>query len=147
MEPEMELTETIQVPFVAEYEKHNKNEFQKAGHMVFPLRYRDAEGNPMFGPGERPWEGDDIHILRISLPSDPSVTVLRVMSDSLEDAKRMVVDELPRGLFALHAGQFIRQQGAVSIEKLQREQANLLEWCSKHHSEKEIEIALAGGGL
>lgn len=142
------MTESISVTFTADYETHNRKKFQEEGHMLFPLRYRNAEGDPVFGPcpGERKWQGEEVHILKLSLPSDPNVTILRVMSDSLEDAKRMIADGLPRVLFGLQTAETIRQQQVTDSERLQREHSNLLVFCGERFTEAEIDQALSGAG-
>lgn len=133
----------LQISFKLIHETHDTISFQQQEGRTLPaLRKLDHEGNPdMTAGGNRPW-GPTVHILRLVLPRDPDVQVLRKYSDSLEDVSRMMREEIPLQLFALYQAATIRKNEAESFEKVVRRNARLLAFCQKHHSVEEINQAL-----
>lgn len=131
-------------PFV--HETHETSKFRAEGHSLMALRRLDAEGNPVQGPdGNREW-GPEVHILRLPHPddSDPKTYVLRVMSDSIEDAERMAKAELRRMLYGLWAAQFIRESQAVDVARLCAEREALRNVVERDYGTAAAEKATAG---
>jgi len=89
-------TLTLQIPFTCESEQHEKTSFQKDGHFISGLK--DENGR------RRDWEGNEVHIVSLKFKGEQ---VLRVMSDSLEDAQRLMVIAIQDTFFANFAAQFV----------------------------------------
>ena len=136
----------IGVPFPFIYETHDSKKFQADGHMLPALRHRDPDGNPVQGPqGNREW-GPVVHILKMPHPQDPSETIIQKLSDSLDEVRLMVMEELPRCLVALWTAQFCRESEAGSFERLNRERNNLRDYVVAKEGLEKFEL-IAGGGV
>jgi hypothetical protein len=114
---------TIDVDFVCLLDIHNRKQFQADGHMLFSL----YKPNPK--PEEldilRPWEGEDVYALRLMYKGQQ---VHRVMSDSLQDATRLMAEGLRNVTFANFSAAFQQQFDRVQFESMHRERAEFAEW-------------------
>ncbi len=135
----------IQVPFPFTYEQHDTVAFQeREGRMLPALRNLDQDGFPIQGQtGDRPW-GPRVHILRLLHPNDPSLTILRKFSDSLEDASRMVRQELPQMFFGIWTAQRVQAAERESWEKLTTERNNLRAFITTNHGAQMASEIAAG---
>lgn len=100
----------IPVKFPVLYEVHPLKEFQAEGHFVPAIRERDAQGNPTMQP--RKWKGTQVHALSLIDPetgtpariTDPQTgkdqAVARALSDSREDAERILSDQIRNAVLA-----------------------------------------------
>lgn len=111
--------------FQIEIEQHNREQFQREGHMLFAL-YWPAGPRPDDKPIRRPWEGDQVFIATLDLGTQ----TLRVMSDT-EDAvflemRSLIVNTLRANTMQKAAQEFDYQQ-LVDLNKERNEMAEFLQ--------------------
>ncbi len=81
--------------FECSYEIHTLKTFQNEGHFVPALRERNALGEATMQP--RKWKGNQVHAL--TLCDGAGVQLLRALSDSREDAERLLGDQLRQSFY------------------------------------------------
>lgn len=137
IKPDNEVT--IQVPFTFIHEAHDTLSFQKEGRMLPTLRHRDWEGQPDWTPaGVRTW-GPTVHILRLPCPGTADQNVIRSLSDSFEDAQRIVSEQLPQILYGTWTAQFVRD---TQREELQSQRDRAIQWIREKHGDRAVAEAL-----
>jgi hypothetical protein len=109
MSEEKERRFIDQVSFECELRVESRKEMQAAGRTVFGL-YRENP-DPNAPDIRRDWGGDTVYDLRLMLAG---VQVLRVMSDSIEDADRLMSNAI-QNQFAAWA----RQDACISFDRSQ----------------------------
>lgn len=150
---------TVSVMFPVMMETHDRKKFQREGHTIPTLREEDAEGNPIF-THERKW-GSTVHVLYLPviqrLVPEPEngmsrerdltwadlgvipgrdrpeqkAYVLRVLSDSIEDAEKKFRAQLPELLTGLWMAQHARANSIAKFEQVVREHANMRNFLAK----------------
>ena len=101
-------TTFVTLPFECRVEIHDRKKFQSDGHMLFQLY------QPVVGPEpdiRRPWLGEKVYILSLH---HRGAQLYRVMSDSLDDAKRLMQHALRDSCL----GELVRQ----ALEEFDRQQ-------------------------
>src|SRR5271165_3087222 len=95
----------IQIPLVFVHEVHDRQAFQETDGRFLPALRPQAKSNGAMTCGfnieaahnqaqSRPW-GAVVHVIRLPHPQDPSVNIVRKLSDSKADAIRQAQEELP----------------------------------------------------
>jgi hypothetical protein len=116
---------TINVEFQIELEQHNREQFQKEGHMLFAL-YWPAGPRPDDKPIRRKWEGEYVFIATLNLGPQ----TLRVMSDSEEsvlvEMRASIANTLRANTMQKAAQEFDYQQ-LVDLNKERNEMAEFLQ--------------------
>jgi hypothetical protein len=97
---------TLQVEFACDYETHPLDDFQEGGHFVPGMT--DVEQR------RREWQGDTVHVLVLKHKGGQ---VLRVLADSLEEAERLMRDNIKSTLFGLWLAQ---TQTEFSYDQMKR---------------------------
>jgi hypothetical protein len=120
------LNTVVSVPFDCELEIHNREQFQKDGHMLFNL----YAPNPVEGQPDvlRPWDGTNVYAIRLMYKG---AQVHRVMSDSLEDAKRLMTEGLRNLTLVTFAVQSVQAFDRQQFERLNRERVEFAQWISE----------------
>lgn len=122
----------IPVKFEAEYEIHELKTFQSEGHFVPALRELDAAGNSTMLP--RKWKGTHVHALTLFAAGGKQT--LRVLSDSREDAERMLGNELRSCFWNAQAALDIVSFNADQARKSKDERDRLAAWMLEHHPQE-----------
>jgi len=149
----------IQIPLVFVHEVHDRKTFQETDGRFLPALRPQAKSNGALTDGggfdieaarnqaqSRPW-GAVVHIIRLPHPQDPSVNIVRKLSDSKADAIRQAQEELPRILFGLFAASTIQAQQREAIEKVSRERSLLMDFVRSKFDQGTLDRAIGGMGL
>lgn len=134
---ESKTERTFSVPFEVLHETHDKETFQREGHWVPALRERDANG--LLTPKEREWKGATVHAMTLLgsdgkpvMFADPSTSkndsMCRVVSDSLEDAERLMEDCIRDAFFANKRSLEVLGDTFQQLRKASEERTNLMNW-------------------
>ena len=122
----------VPVKFEVEYEVHELRKFQAEGHFVPALRELDAEGAPTMLP--RPWQGNHVHALTLSAAGGKQT--LRVLSDSREDAERMLGAQIRSNFWNSQAALDIVQFNTDQARRSKDERDRLAGWMLQYHPEE-----------
>ena len=118
----------IPVYFECEYEIHPLKKFQAEGHFVPALRERDALGQSTMQP--RKWKGNHVHALTLF---DSEKQIIRALSDSREDAERILGEQLRQAFYGA--------QRALAIVGFNSDQARLV----KDERDRLVSYMIANG--
>jgi hypothetical protein len=106
-------TVEISVPFTCELRWESVKKMQAAGRYVPALYTKNPD--PLSPDIRRPWDGDDVYDLRLMFQGSQ---VHRVMSDSIEDAQRLMQEAIPNLVWASWRQQAGTQVDAMQYQKL-----------------------------
>jgi hypothetical protein len=131
----------ISVDFEVEYQVDPRDKFQREGHFVPALRERDAEGNST--PQPRTW-GPEVHALTLLTPGGDVARVKdsatgkeqslsRALSDSLEDAERILAEQIRDQFWAAQRALAIVGFNANQARKVKDERDRMAAWMLEHH--------------
>lgn len=118
----------IPVLFECKYEIHPLKKFQDEGHFVPAIRERDANGNETRQP--RKWKGSQVHAL--TLFDSEGAQVLRALSDSREDAGRILGDQIRMNFWGLIRALKIAGLNTDQARKVKDERDRLTAWMLQH---------------
>lgn len=145
----------IVVPFGFIYEVFDREEFQEKDGRFLPALRPEVKSNGSIGTDgfnleaahsqsqSREW-GKKVHIVRLPHPQDPSVNIVRKLSDSKADAIRQAKEEIPRILFGLFAASLIQAESRESSEKISRERNFLMDFVRARFDQGTLDRAMGG---
>ncbi len=122
-------TTRVPVHFECSYEIHPLKTFQAEGHFVPALRERNALGEATMQP--RKWKGNQVHAL--TLCDGAGMQLLRALSDSREDAERLLGDQLRQSFYGAQRSLAIVGFNADQARKTKDERDRLAAWMLEHH--------------
>jgi hypothetical protein len=128
----MKKNGTLKVEFAVELEVHQRAQFQKEGHMLFQL----------YGPGDkpedlpirRPWQGNQVFVVATSSVVGDVKQKLRVMSDSGEDAMRLMHEQIVNTLWGRVRENEVLAFNNEQFLSLNKQFTKLQQYLQKHYA-------------
>lgn len=109
---------TVHAEFTCGYMVYpNRRKFQTDGHFLAGLK--DKQGK------RREWKGKTVHVLVLHYKDQE---VLRIMSDSLEDVRRLMAIEILRHFFALFSADYNREFTYNAFQRVNEERNALMQY-------------------